>query len=401
MSTRFVFIMNYSSKFQDNWLEMPVFNDWLAKHESPYKAYCKLCVKTIELSNMAKRALTSHAEGKGHQKAVGLKKLHLTKMEQFVKVKKKECAEKDQSEPQNIVTETLTVPLPTETPHKSCLEKPVTSGQRVMSAYVSNEDVMRAEILWAIKSVMAHFSFRASIDIGNLFESMFPDSDIAKKFACSKTKMNYLICFGLAPYFREKLLQKIKKSECVAISFDESLNKEFQTEQMDIIVRYFYDDKVVSQYFDSQFMGHTAATDLLQHLKCSLSKLSYSKLPQISIDGPRVNWKLYSLLCEDREKDDADMPKLLNIGSCGLHVVHGAFYSGCRATDWNIDGILRALHYLFEDSPARREDYTSITESTVFPLNFCATRWVEDDKVAQRALEIWQNVEKYIKEVLK
>ena len=88
MSTRFVFIMNYLSKFQDNWLKMPVFNDWLAKHESPYKAYCKLCVKTIELSNMAKRALTSHAEGKGHQKAVGLKKLHLTKMEQFVKSRK-------------------------------------------------------------------------------------------------------------------------------------------------------------------------------------------------------------------------------------------------------------------------------------------------------------------------
>ena len=62
MSTRFVFIVNYLSKFQDNWLKMPVFNDLLAKHESPYKAYCKLCVKTIELSNMAKRALTSHAD---------------------------------------------------------------------------------------------------------------------------------------------------------------------------------------------------------------------------------------------------------------------------------------------------------------------------------------------------
>ena len=54
-------------------------------------------------------------------------------MEQFVKVEKKECAQKDQNEPQNIVTETLTVPLPTETLHESCLEKPVTSGQCVMS----------------------------------------------------------------------------------------------------------------------------------------------------------------------------------------------------------------------------------------------------------------------------
>ena len=124
---------------------------------------------------------------------------------------------------------------------------------------------------------------------------MFPDSDIAKKFACSKTKMNYLICFGLSPYFREKLLQKIKKSECVAISFDESLNKEFQTEQMDIIVHYFYEDKVVSQYFDSQFMGHTAATELLQHLKCSLSKFSYSKPLQISMDfrGARTRYEQY------------------------------------------------------------------------------------------------------------
>ena len=50
-------------------------------------------------------------KAKDIKKAVGLKKLHLTKMEQFVKVEKKECAEKDQSEPQNIVTETLTVSI--------------------------------------------------------------------------------------------------------------------------------------------------------------------------------------------------------------------------------------------------------------------------------------------------
>ena len=381
---------------------MPVFKEWLEKHKkSPFKAYCNVCKKGFELSNMAKRALTSHAGGKIHQKAVGLRKLRITKMEQFVKVEKKECQEKKQTEMQNVDTETLTIQSPPEETPMSSQEKPVTSGQCLLSTYVSNEDVTRAEILWAMKGVMAHFSFRSSADIGHLFQSMFPDSSIAKKFTCGKTKMNYLICFGLAPYFREKLLQKINDSECVAISFDESLNKEFQTEQMDIIVRYFYEDKVVSQYFDSQFMGRTAATDLLHHLKCSLSKFSNRKLLQISMDGPRVNWKLLSLLCEDREKDDADLPKLLNIGSCGLHIVHGAFYTGCRATDWNIDGILRALYYLFEDSPAKREDYTSITDSTIFPLNFCATRWVEDDKVAQRALEIWPNVQKYIKEVLK
>ena len=83
--------------------------------------------------------------------------------------------------------------------------------------------------------------------------------------------------------FREKLLQKIKEVECLTVSFDECLNTDFQKEQMIITVHYFH------EYFDSQFLGHTTADDLLNSLKTSLSKLNNRKIPQISIDGPRVN----------------------------------------------------------------------------------------------------------------
>ena len=43
----------------------------------------------------------------------------------------------------------------------------------------------------------------------------------------------------------------------------------------------------------------------------------------------------------------------------------------------------------------------AVTGSTVFPLKFCATRWVEDEKIVQRAIEIWSNIEQYIAHVLK
>ena len=43
-----------------------------------------------------------------------------------------------------------------------------------------------------------------------------------------------------------------------------------------------------------------------------------------------MNLKVLSLLCEDREKQDADLPKLLNISSCGLHIVHGDFVQDAR-----------------------------------------------------------------------
>ena len=46
------------------------------------------------------------------------------------------------------------------------------------------------------------------------------------------------------------------------------------------------------------------------------------------MDGLRVNCKLLLLLCEDKEKGDADIPKLLNVDICGIHVVHAAFCTG-------------------------------------------------------------------------
>ena len=39
-----------------------------------------------------------------------------------------------------------------------------------------------------------------------------------------------------------------------------------------------------------------------------------------------------------------------------------------------------------------------ITKSNVFMLQFCSSSWVEDALVAERAVEIWPNVVKYVNE---
>ena len=90
------------------------------------------------------------------------------------------------------------------------------------------------------------------------------------------------------------------------------------------------------------------------------------------------------------------MPQLINICICGLHIIHGAFQTGATTTCWNIKGTLKAIYKLLHDSPARRADYISVTGSTLFPFSFCATRWVEDKKVADRTVEIWVNTCKII-----
>ena len=53
---------------------------------------------------------------------------------------------------------------------------------------------------------------------------MIPDSAVAQKMKFGSTKLPYLICFGSAPYLKQKLLVELKETQCFVISFDESLS---------------------------------------------------------------------------------------------------------------------------------------------------------------------------------
>ena len=54
--------------------------------------------------------------------------------------------------------------------------------------------------------------------------------------------------------------------------------------------------------------------------------------------------------------------------------------------------MMKGAFQVFHDSPAKRADYLIVTGSDLFPLFFCATRWVEDKKVSDRLLEIWPHI---------
>ena len=156
------------------------------------------------------------------------------------------------------------------------------------------------------------------------------------------------------------------------ISFDESLNKVQQLEQMDMIIL-FWDNqknKVCSRYFESRFLGHTAASDLLQSLNSSVTALNPTGLIQLLMDGSHTNWKLFEELTENRNISDPELPQLINTGSCGLHIVHGAFQTDAVVTGWYIDNLFKSLWYLISDLPAKREDYMKVSTMKKLPLQF-------------------------------
>ena len=49
-----------------------------------------------------------------------------------------------------------------------------------------------------------------------------------------------------------------------------------------------------------------------------------------------VNWKLLDMIKQDCCDKNPQGPKMLRIGSCGVHVIPGAFRTAKSGTDWNL-----------------------------------------------------------------
>ena len=140
-----------------------------------------------------------------------------------------------------------------------------------------------------------------------------------------------------------------------------------------------------------QHFGHTTAEDLKLKFEEVTSNLDTKGMVQVSMDGLNVNWKMLSKITEERSSTE-HYHGLIHVGSCSLHVVHGAFRSGESKTKWGIDALLKALQNFLDECPAKREDYTKITGSDIFPLPFCSPRWLKDKSVAEKVLQIWPEI---------
>lgn len=123
---------------------------------------------------------------------------------------------------------------------------------------------------------------------------------------------------------------------------------------------------------------------------------STTGLLQISMDGPNVNWATFDKFSLEVQGENCNSEKLLNVGSCGLHTLHNAFKIGMKESDFDVGSLLSSLHWLFKDSPARRDDYVKITGSNTFPLSYCGHRWLENVSCMERALEILPSIRKYV-----
>lgn len=193
--------------------------------------------------------------------------------------------------------------------------------------------------------------------------------------------------------------EEIEASAVFIARFDESLNKFAQEQQMDIAIHFWNKtfSEVRTQYYSSALLREATANYLLDSFTIEIELLNLKRLLHVSMDGPNVNFKFHKDLdAYLLSKNDAEDPEILSMGSCGLHVAINGFKIGATATGWNMASFLRSIYNVFKNVPVRRNDYTFYSYSIEFPLEFAATRWLENGVPADRALKILPHLTKYV-----
>ena len=129
---------------------------------------------------------------------------------------------------------------PTHLQHEKRMKIQVTfsrseNGSAIMSknkfVLLPYEQLVKAEILQAFKTVESNFSFAAATGDGDRFRQMFPDSKIAQGYKQNETQMAYVIKYGLCPHFRESLKSDFH-AKAFCFKFDETTTHRLKSNMM-------------------------------------------------------------------------------------------------------------------------------------------------------------------------
>ena len=131
-----------------------------------------------------------------------------------------------------------------------------------------------AETRWSLFVVKHNIPFQVSDHATKLFRTMFPDSKIAKKFACGHTKTTAIVKEVLAPHYQKSIIDNP-----YSIMIDES--NDSSDKSCIILIRVFDQEvgNVCTRFVDMPVVNIGSAKNIFEALSDSLknSGLNFTK----------------------------------------------------------------------------------------------------------------------------
>ena len=204
-----------------------------------------------------------------------------------------------------------------------------------------------------------NLAFLTSDHATKLFPKMFPDSEIAKQFACARTKTTAIVKEALSPYHLKTTIESMCNPFSVLI--DESNDK---TDKSCIILVRVLDSTVGdirTRFLDMPVVNIGTAQNLYAALKSSLSGkgFDFSKLVAFMSDttnvmkGARTN-VMKGARSGVQKLIKNDNPQLYDVG-CIRHLADLTLKAGMPI---DIDQLFIDVFYFFRHSSKRSQQFT-------------------------------------------
>ena len=153
--------------FQDVWLKHEKYKEWIERDVSDSNsARCCACRKSFCMASMGESAVRSHGEGAKHktllEKMLASSRGTIGPISDFFGTVRLRTT--------NVTNGSSSTIVDSDPIHSPC-----GSG---LSSHLVTEDVIKSEILWTLRTIEHHCSYKSNKGMEKTFQRMFPDSRI-------------------------------------------------------------------------------------------------------------------------------------------------------------------------------------------------------------------------------
>lgn len=262
-----------------------------------------------------------------------------------------------------------------------------------------SEQIISAEVKFTAFIVEHNLPLAVADHAGPLFKSMFPDSNIAAKYGCARTKTTAIINNALSTELTEPVLMAVKTSP-FTLSVDGS-NDNGVEKLYPMAVRIWDAGLVKTRFLEMCLVQDSSAIGIFAELTkvFTAHSIPFENCVGLSVDNASVNvGRLKSLKVIMLQKN----PALFTLG-CPCHLVHNAAHAAgkafCEATGFNIEDLCVDIYYHFEYSSKRKglllefNQFCDIESRNI--LKYISTRWLSLSNCVDRILQQFPALESY------
>lgn len=254
------------------------------------------------------------------------------------------------------------------------------------------DQVTCAELYFARFIVEHNIPFAAADHFNRLCSVMFPDSKIAKEYACARTKVAALITHALAPAVNGPVIKTCQEQRFTIMC--DGGNDNFEKKYFGIMVRFWSKElnKIVIRFLDAPVVNIATGETLFRAINEVLETRSipWRNVIGFASDSASVMvGKRNSVLSRVIQQQ----PDIFSMG-CVCHLAALCAAGGLKKLPVSIDDLLIDIYYHFKHSSKRYEEFAIVLKdfdgiAPVRVLKHCSTRWLSLERAVNRLLLLW------------